>query len=379
VQALAHTLAERGHDVAICTARIGGLPSQSPDGGVTVRRIGRFPEFKRAVAIASGTAPSRPSRDTLADFAVALSELRPDVVHFHNPWLLGPGLIRAAVQPGVRVGVTLHDYWPVCVRRSMIRVDWQPCSGPDPFNCRLCRLRAPSTLRSLDLLGIEREMAGHAETLGACQFVTAPSQFVAERVSRGTGRRVEVVPNGVALALPQPAACTAQDTGAYVLFASRPTTVKGYGLALEAFGRPELRDYVLAVAGDPARPGGTPPNVRVLGQQLPDRMGPIVAGASCVIVPSSWPENCPMIILEALSAGVPVVASRIGGIPELVEDGVTGLLVAPSDSTALASAVVRACTDDALRASARRSGPSAVAERFSMAAMTARLEGLYAA
>ncbi len=271
----------------------------------------------------------------------------------------------------------------------MIRVNWQPCSGPEPFNCRLCRLRAPSTLRSLNILGIERELAEHAEILRGCNFVTAPSRFVADQVAKGIKREVTVIPNGVST---QPEQLCGDVTelyagieGPYVLFASRATVEKGYYLSLDAFSSSTLAGYTLAVAGNPPERHGkgngkeTGLNVRIIGKQSPSQMLPLVAGASCVIVPSSWPENCPMIILEALRAGVPVVATRIGGIPELVEDGVTGILIKPSDPAGLANAIVKACTDASLRESARRKGPLAVRELFSLDIMAASLEELYAA
>jgi glycosyltransferase involved in cell wall biosynthesis len=67
--------------------------------------------------------------------------------------------------------------------------------------------------------------------------------------------------------------------------------------------------------------------------------------ARIVIAPSVWYENCPYAILEAFAAGKPVVASRIGGIPELVEDGSTGLLFPPGDAGALADAIRRLWSD----------------------------------
>jgi glycosyltransferase involved in cell wall biosynthesis len=163
----------------------------------------------------------------------------------------------------------------------------------------------------------------------------------------------------------------------YVLFASRPVATKGYAVALSAFARPELQEYELRIAG--AAAAVQAPNVSVLGHQPPSRMYALIAQASCVIVPSIWPENCPMIILEALRAGVPVVASDIGGIPELIEDGFTGVLVSPGDPAALAAAVRRSCEDQRLRQSARERGPAAVRARFSREIMLSQLEALYAA
>jgi glycosyltransferase involved in cell wall biosynthesis len=86
-----------------------------------------------------------------------------------------------------------------------------------------------------------------------------------------------------------------------------------------------------------------------------------------------------MTVLEALRAGVPIVASRIGGIPELVEDGVTGILVQPGDLDALASAICRCLKDDQLRARAKQYGPITVCERFSRDVMISRFEKLYLA
>jgi glycosyltransferase involved in cell wall biosynthesis len=123
----------------------------------------------------------------------------------------------------------------------------------------------------------------------------------------------------------------------------------------------------------------TLPNVKVLGQQPRAKMADLIGNAACVIVPSVWKENCPMIIIEALRAGVPIVASRIGGIPELIEEGVTGMLVTPGDAEELAMTIRLCCEDEQLRASARQAGPATVRDRFSREVMVTTLERLYAA
>ena len=371
VQGLAAGLLTGGHTVAVATARLAGLPPQDVVAGVSIYRLGTFPAVTRATRVASGTAPGVLTVDTAQDFRAVLAAFRPDVVHFHNIWLLGPALVHLA--PG-RKGMTLHDYWPICVRRTLIRVTGQACSGPEPGACRLCRLRAPASWRSLNLPNIERERAAHAVLLAACDFVTAPSRFLAQQVAGADQTRIVVVPNGIAL----PGVCPVPGRqAAYVLFASRPVVEKGYAVALAAFASAELHDIQLYAAGD--APASAAANVRVLGQQTPAAMPALIAAAQCVVVPSLWPENCPMIILEALRAGVPVVASRIGGIPEIIEDGVTGLLVTPGDATALATAIRRACTDPILRTRAQQQGPQLVQDRFSLAIMLGHLERLYAA
>src|SRR5207245_329359 len=80
--------------------------------------------------LSSGTAPGPLASQTASDFQAAVAAFRPDVVHFHNIWLLGPAIVNLA--PG-RKGLTLHDYWPICLRRTMIRVNRQPCPGPEPL------------------------------------------------------------------------------------------------------------------------------------------------------------------------------------------------------------------------------------------------------
>jgi glycosyltransferase involved in cell wall biosynthesis len=368
VRGLAAGMRQRGHAVTVVTARLFEQPASDDIDDVAVMRIGRFPILPRARRLASGTAPQPLSEIVRKEFLEAIARVCPDVVHFHNVWLLGPEIVRLAPHPR---GVTLHDYWPICVRRSLIRVGGVPCDGPSAVPCRCCRLRAPASLRSFDHIGLERERREHALTLGSCDFVTAPSRFLAERVANG-GPLPHVVYNGIAADAPTGTASAEP----YVLFASRATPEKGYPVALRAFSLPELSQIPLRVAADaPATPL---PNVTVLGWQRSETLGSLIAGASCIVVPSVWPENCPMIVLEALRAGVPVVASRIGGIPELVEDGMTGILVPPGDAEALARAIRRCLNNEELRRHARERGPAVVSERFSLDAMVARLENLYA-
>lgn len=371
VRVLAEGLAARDHQVMVVTARIQGTRTRERIDNIDVARIGSFPGWHQAVRLSSSTSAGPLSSQTINDFQIVLHAFRPDVVHFHNVWLLGPDIVG---QGGYRKGVTLHDYWPVCVRRSMVRVNWGPCEGPGPVACRLCRLRAPSGLRSLNLITLESERAAHARRLMDCNFTTAPSQYLARRIEQTTGLRPSVLYNGI---VPNRGPVTGQSEPRYALFAGRPTREKGFGTVLKTFRLPEMRGYQLWIAGLGSSAGS--PNVLVLGRQSSDRMQELIAAASCVVVPSIWPENCPMIVLEALRAGVPIVASRIGGIPELIADGHTGILVEPGNTADLAGAIRRCFEDTRLRHRAGQEGPLAVRQRFSREGMLDRFEALYAA
>jgi glycosyltransferase involved in cell wall biosynthesis len=127
--------------------------------------------------------------------------------------------------------------------------------------------------------------------------------------------------------------------GGYVAFAGRFDREKGIDTLLAAGGMMQ-HPAPLHLAGDgPLRPqleDMAPPNARFVGQLGATAMGAFYTRARMVVLPSVWFEMCPLVISEAMSHGLPVIASRIGGIPELVDDGETGLLFEPGNSEDLA-------------------------------------------
>lgn len=104
--------------------------------------------------------------------------------------------------------------------------------------------------------------------------------------------------------------------------------------------------------------------VRILGQR--DDVHDILGASDLFVCPSVWDEALGYVILEAMAAGVPVVASRVGGIPEVVRDGETGLLVPPRDAGALARAIAALLDEPARRAAMGRTARRAIEETFSM-------------
>ncbi len=102
----------------------------------------------------------------------------------------------------------------------------------------------------------------------------------------------------------------------------------------------------------------------------------LLAASDIFVLPSRW-EGLPLAIIEAMMAGLPVVATRVGGVPELVEDGVTGFLVPPADPRALAGALQRLLSDDALRRRIGAAGREKALREFRLDRMLRETSRLY--
>jgi glycosyltransferase involved in cell wall biosynthesis len=195
-------------------------------------------------------------------------------------------------------------------------------------------------------------------TARAADLVLAPSAATAEEIRRdylgGLGGRpasVGVIPN-VTGGLPvEPAAGPEEETPGYLLFVGRLRIRKGVEVLLEALR--SLPGARLLVAGDGEHRASLERRaaeldlgsaVRFLGRCDAGRVRGLLRGARALVVPSIY-EGMPLVVLEAMEAGVPVIASRVSGIPEVVADGETGWLVPPEDPERLAAALEAALAD----------------------------------
>jgi glycosyltransferase involved in cell wall biosynthesis len=175
-----------------------------------------------------------------------------------------------------------------------------------------------------------------------------------------------------------------QVPGGPVVYAGRLSAEKGVDLLIEAVGRMG-REGRLAIAGDgPQRPAleslaaeRAPGRVRFYGRLPRAALHALVREGSVVAVPSRWFENQPMTVLEAFACGVPVVASSLGGLPELVQSEADGLVMPPNDVDALADALTAmlADPDAALRMGA--SGRRKIEQAFTPDLHLSRLQQVY--
>lgn len=116
----------------------------------------------------------------------------------------------------------------------------------------------------------------------------------------------------------------------------------------------------------------------VLAGRIPhDEVVAHYAAADVVVMPSTGPEAFPLPVLEAFASELPVVASEIGGLPEIVHDGVNGRLVGPGDADALAEALIELCEDESLARRFGAAGRQMVADRFTWSVQARRLAALY--
>ena len=227
--------------------------------------------------------------------------------------------------------------------------------------------------------------------------VTAVCGSVVDSLVRDYGvprERVRVVPNGADLpdeAAEHPASRRVRATlGASAMkplwvCAARLEEQKGHDVLLEALAGVRRRglDFVVAFAGDGSRRAtlerraaelSLADHVRFLG--MVEEIGPLLAAADAVLMPSRW-EGLPLTLLEALARARPVVASAVGGIPEVVEDRVSGRLVPPGDVGALEEALEWLHRRSDLATALGREGAARVRERYTWDRTVASFEEVY--
>ncbi|WP_299033105.1 glycosyltransferase [uncultured Pseudokineococcus sp.] len=287
----------------------------------------------------------------------ALQRFSPDVVHCHNIYhQLSPSVLRPVRRAGVRCVMTLHDYKLVCPSYQML-AGGSPCQGcvrpgvAGPLQALRHRCKGGS-LGASAVVALESALHRALGAYDPVHAFVSPSRFLADVLSRaGVGRgRVHVVRNPAPVVPPDRLVVPGRRRD--VVVACRLSPEKGVDVLLRALaGVPAA--HRLHVAGDgPARAeleslaARVAPGRVVFHGRLPgEHVQALVAGAVAAVVPSRWYENAPLSVTEALAAGVPAVVTDLGGAPELVRDGVDGLVVAPERPEALAGALSRLLAD----------------------------------
>ncbi|OLR92440.1 glycosyltransferase [Actinokineospora bangkokensis] len=344
VRQLSHELTARGHEAHVATLARPDAPARERDGAVEVHRLSGLTRHLRRFAADPNHLfhPTAPDPVLVRRLRELVERVRPDVVHAHS-WMLHSCL--SLDFPGALV-VSLHDYGLVCAKKTLVHRDEldATCSGPALRKCLGCAAGAYGAVKGVPLaLGLA------AARFDRVDLFLPINEAMAAASLRGVARdRVRVVPSFVAdeVATPGPLPDFAPP-GDFILFVGAVGEHKGIGVLAEAHRRMSHRVPVVAIRP----PGDTADLPWPVHSGVPHpQIMAAMAAAAVVVVPSRWPEPQGLVAVEALAAGTPVVASRIGGLQELVEDGVTGLLVPPGDPDALAAALDDLLDDPARRA-----------------------------
>lgn len=271
-------------------------------------------------------------------------EMSAEVVHIHNLFpTLSPAVLRAATDQGAAPVMTLHNYRLMCLPSTFLRDGGicEDCLGRTPWPGVIHRCYRGSLLGSAAMaasLSVHRAL----RTFERIALYLPVSEFVRRKyVEAGfPPERLRVKSN---FAWPT---ARREGPGDHFLFLGRLSPEKGLQTLVSAWRNTPAK---LLVVGDGPEASGlraaAGPNVEFAGPVPQTQVAEILRGARALFLPSIWYEAQPRVILEAYAAGVPVVASRIGGLPDLVVEGGSGLLVPPNDPDAWARAAERLLDD----------------------------------
>jgi glycosyltransferase involved in cell wall biosynthesis len=406
-----HTAREmraRGHEAVVFT----GYPVKgrfSRENAEDAYEYGGLPVFRFRHSNTWSLVPENPMEAEYGNLFFAglfrreLRRFKPDVVHFYHLQRVSASAVAVCLELGIPMVYTVTDFWPLCPTNQLLLPDLSLCGGPDGdgANCiahlagiyggaaagRFFRVLPRKALGGLARIsgGIPwpaRSFPAMAKALSArpgtlrermnrIDAILVATGFMGETLARfGVERkRIRRVPFGI----PGGRGASPPEArgGGGALRAGFIGTLyehKGAHILLRALRRlPEDLPVQVLLYGDAGRfpaygerlrsLAGGDGRVRFCGTFPVERTGEILNGMDVLVVPSLWHENSPLVILEAQQAGVPVVASRVGGTSELVREDEDGLLFERGDDGELARILERLCRNGDLAGRLSRNAP----------------------
>ena len=376
-QWLSRELVQRGHDVAVFHRGSGDDPDlqRRNEEGVRIWTATHGP-----------MTPNNRFRATFGDtvltraFARVLAAEQPDLVHVQHVMGLPHQLVHKIRTAGIPYVVTLHDYYYVCANAQLItNYDNALCDGPSWWlNCARCALAragkpgaATLTPGIAPLMALRQALLRPVLANAAC--VIAPTEFVREiygRIGIPT-HNMQVVTHGIALPDKEMQDLLAarepyQAPPLRVAYIGGLSRQKGVHVLITAVNQLSPQSIRLSIYGDTKadpdyvkqlRDMSRHPGIHFNGRIPRDQIWAALAQTDLVVVPSLWYETSSLIIQEAFAAGVPVIASRLGGMVEKVVDGVNGYLVQPDDARQLQEKLTNLCRNPGELAKFRENMP----------------------
>lgn len=304
-----------------------------------------------------------------------------DVVHAQNAYT-AIGAARACDDTKAGCAVSLRDYWlldPLRICYDFVPGEFSTDTGLAHLLRRAWKKfsydgAVKHWLSPCILLYLERRRRHALKHIDKADVLVANSGFMREHHD-DIHPNVRTVYNGIDTELFQPLH-TEEQEDTHILFIGRMTPEKGVGTLVDALAsiHEERDDIVLDVVGRETLPpwlrgrmqdAGIADAVMCHGRLPFDKLPWMYSAADIVAFPSEWQEPFGRISIEAMACGTPVVATDVGGIPEVIDDGETGVLVNPGDADALAEELMALADDPDRHGRLADAGRDHVEERFS--------------
>jgi glycosyltransferase involved in cell wall biosynthesis len=283
-------------------------------------------------------------KDVEEHFKNILKKFSPDIVHFHNLIGLSVGLIHVAKQQGIKTVLTLHDHWGFCFKNTIIKNNDEICR--DFTQCTECmRVIPDENYRNIPMRIRQDFMAMQLEDIDA--FIS-PSQYLADAYVRAgiPHEKMHIVGYGIDVHRFSQISKKPRAHGRIrFTFVGHMGMHKGIHVLLDALQFiDDIQNVTINLVGDGeflekytefVQEKGLDDIVKFWGKI--ENTNHIYSQTDVFILPSIWPENQPVTITEAMASKIPVIASNIGGIPELVDDKKTGFLFEPGNAKDLAN------------------------------------------
>jgi glycosyltransferase involved in cell wall biosynthesis len=308
-------LADHGHDVELYTRDNADI------------------ETMNRAALAIGTVWSRSSARMIED---RIAAFRPDILHAHNTFpLISPAAYWVAHSLAVPVVQTLHNFRLICPQAMLLRDGkvCEACVGRVPWPAVRYGCYQGSRTRTAAVASMVALHRGIGTWRGRVSRYVALNDFCRQKFIEGglPADRIVVKPNFVA-APP----CGSQRSRSGFLFVGRLSPEKGVAVLADATARTPGAALRVAGTGPAGQLLAGVSGVDMLGAVPAERVMDEMAAALALVLPSIWYENFPRTLVEAFASGLPVIASRLGAMAELIEDGRTGLLFEPGSADDLA-------------------------------------------